>query len=189
MYHPLEKMAFHLNKLEFPSNKDACVKFGINWLSGSGERDFFNFVNVFSLSHYYLHLEKGQAFIWTNLNPLCITKDALFSWNWHSSFVEEDENVKIYDNDDGQRTNVWIFLIECRARITFIVIDMHIKTISRPKKLYGAETAPPGSKIPRSATAGELIIWSARHMLQKSTRTYWCHVTLHFFLNWTCIFR
>ena len=31
--------AFHLNKLEFPSPKDACVKFGWNWPSGSLEED------------------------------------------------------------------------------------------------------------------------------------------------------
>ena len=36
---------------------------------------------------------------------------AKFGWNWSSDYGEEDENVKLYDNnfdgdkDDGQRTN------------------------------------------------------------------------------------
>ena len=38
-----------------------CAKFGWNWPSGSGEEDFFNFVNIFSLFRNYLPLEKGGA--------------------------------------------------------------------------------------------------------------------------------
>ena len=38
-----------------------CAMFGWNWPSGSGEEDFFNFVNVFLLFHNYLPLEKGGA--------------------------------------------------------------------------------------------------------------------------------
>ena len=34
-----------------------CAK----WLSGSGEEDFLNFVNLFSLFLNYLPLEKGRA--------------------------------------------------------------------------------------------------------------------------------
>ena len=53
-----------------------CAKFGWNWLSGSGEEDFFNVVNVFSLFNNYLPLEKGGAL---HLNKLesPLTKDAL----------------------------------------------------------------------------------------------------------------
>ena len=36
-----------------------CAKFGWNWLSGSGEEDFLNFVNLFLLFLNYLPLEKG----------------------------------------------------------------------------------------------------------------------------------
>ena len=35
------------------------AKFGRNWLSGSGEEEFLNFVNVYSPFRYYLPLEKG----------------------------------------------------------------------------------------------------------------------------------
>ena len=48
-------------KLESLSSKDACAKIDWNWLSGSGEEDFFNFDNVFSLFRNYLPLEKGGA--------------------------------------------------------------------------------------------------------------------------------
>ena len=44
-----------------------CDKIGCNWPSSSGEEDFFNFVNVFSLFRNYLPLEKGGAL---NLNKL-----------------------------------------------------------------------------------------------------------------------
>ena len=68
-----------------------CAKFGWNWPSGSGEEEFFNFVNVFSLFHNHLPLE---PLIWTNLNPL------------HQSLVEIGPVVleksmkmwKVYDN-------------------------------------------------------------------------------------------
>ena len=38
-----------------------CAKFGWNWPSGSGEEDFLNFLNAFSLFRNYLPLEKGRA--------------------------------------------------------------------------------------------------------------------------------
>ena len=53
-----------------------CAKFDPNWHSGSGEEDFFNFVNVFLLFRNYLHLEKGVALHLGKFeSPL--TKDAL----------------------------------------------------------------------------------------------------------------
>ena len=57
--------------------KMLCAKFGWNWPSGSGENDFFNFVNVFSLCRNYLPWEKGGALHWHKLefpaprNALC----------------------------------------------------------------------------------------------------------------------
>ena len=38
-----------------------CAKFGLNWPSGSGEEDFLNFVNVFSLFRNYFPLRKGRS--------------------------------------------------------------------------------------------------------------------------------
>ena len=54
-----------------------CAKFGWNWLNGSGEEDFFNFVNVFSLFLNYLLLEKDGPL---HLNKLesPSPKDALY---------------------------------------------------------------------------------------------------------------
>ena len=49
-----------------------CAKFGWDWLSGSREEDFLNFVNVFSLFRNYLPLEKDGALHLNelaNLNP------------------------------------------------------------------------------------------------------------------------
>ena len=68
-----------------------CAKFGWNWLSGSGEEDFF----VSSMNFYYFVIisprKRAGLFIWTNLNPLyqrmlC----AKFGWNWPSGSREED---------------------------------------------------------------------------------------------------
>ena len=38
-----------------------CAKFGWNWPSGSGEEDFYIFVNIFSIFYIYLPLEKSGA--------------------------------------------------------------------------------------------------------------------------------
>ena len=48
----------NLNPLH-PRNHRA--KFGLNWPSGYGEKDFLNFVNVFLLFNNCLPKEKGQA--------------------------------------------------------------------------------------------------------------------------------
>ena len=72
-----------------------CAKFNWNWLSGSGEEDFFNFVNVFSLFCHYLPLEKGGALhlnkLKSNLNPLHPKMlFAKFGWNWLRGSGKED---------------------------------------------------------------------------------------------------
>ena len=70
-----------------------CATFGWNWLSGTGEEDFLNFVNVFSLFRNYLPLEKGRAI---HLNKLesPLPKDALYQvwlklaqWFWRRRFL------------------------------------------------------------------------------------------------------
>ena len=82
------------------------AKFGWNWLSGSGE-DFFNFVNVFSLSRNSLPLEKGGGLhLKKNLHSLhprmlC----AKLCWNWPSGFGGEDENVKSLQKERDRRTD------------------------------------------------------------------------------------
>ena len=58
--------------------KMLCAKFGYKWPSGSGEEDFFNFVNVFSLFRNYLN----------PLHPRMLC--AKSGWNWLSGFEEED---------------------------------------------------------------------------------------------------
>ena len=65
-----------------------CAKFDWNWPCGSGEADFFYFVNVFLLFRNYLPFKKEGPFIWTILNPLyqrmlC----AKFGWNSHDNLI------------------------------------------------------------------------------------------------------
>ena len=68
-----------------------CAKFGWNWLSGSGEEDFWISSMYF---RYFIIISPWRGvgpFIWTNLNSLhpgilC----AKFDWNWPSSSEEED---------------------------------------------------------------------------------------------------
>ena len=70
-----------------------CAKFGWKKLRGSGEKDFLNFVNVFSLFRNYLPFEKGLAL---HLNKLesPSTNNALWQvwlklalWFWRRGFV------------------------------------------------------------------------------------------------------
>ena len=51
-----------------------CAKFGWNWLSGSGEEDFFNFVNLCSLFLYYIPLKTDPSFeqTWIRFTRRCI---------------------------------------------------------------------------------------------------------------------
>ena len=60
-----------------------CAKFCWNWNTGSGEKDFLKFVNIFLQFLNYLPLEVSGALHWINLNPLhskmlC----AKFGWSW-----------------------------------------------------------------------------------------------------------
>ena len=89
-YLALEKGgALHLNTL-YP--RMLCAKFGWNWLSGSGEEEFFNFVDVFSLFRNYLPLEKGGGLYLDNLispspkDALCQDWLKLAQWFWRRRF-------------------------------------------------------------------------------------------------------
>ena len=63
-------------------------------------RRFLNFVNVFSLFHKYLPLEKGRALHLNKLeSPSLRVTCAKFGWNWTSGSGEEDENVKSLQTD------------------------------------------------------------------------------------------
>ena len=65
-----------------------CAKFGWNWPIGSGEEDFLNFVNLFSLFLNYLPLEKGGALHLNKLkspspkDALCQVWLNLAYWFW-----------------------------------------------------------------------------------------------------------
>ena len=52
-------LVLHLKKLKFPSPKDALCQGWLKLAQWFWRRRFLNFVNVFSLFHYYLPLEKG----------------------------------------------------------------------------------------------------------------------------------
>ena len=68
-----------------------CAKFGRN--SSSGEEDFLNFVNVFSLFRNYLLLEKEGALHLNKIEWSPLLKDDFcfkFGWNWPSGSGEED---------------------------------------------------------------------------------------------------
>ena len=109
-YLPLEKGgAHHLNKLESPSPKDAFCQVWLNWLSGSGEEDFFNFVNVFSLFRNYLPLKKGGAHHLNKLespspkDALCHVWLKLAQWFWRRWKCEKFTDGRT----DRQTTNDW----------------------------------------------------------------------------------
>ena len=76
-----------------------CAKFGWNRPSGSGEGDFFNLVNVFSLFCNYLPLESFQLRWANNLPPPPIFD--LGGIKIHTSISTKKDNKKIYN------TNIW----------------------------------------------------------------------------------
>ena len=75
-------------------------KFGSNWAKLFWRRRYLNIFNIILHFLYYLPLEKGGPFIWTNLNPLhprmlC----AKFGWNWPSGSGEKVENWRSLQTD------------------------------------------------------------------------------------------
>ena len=54
-------LVLHLKKLESPSPKEALCQVQLKLAQWFWRRRFFNFLNVFSLFHNYLPLEKGGA--------------------------------------------------------------------------------------------------------------------------------
>ena len=65
-----------------------CAMFGLNWPSGSGEKDFLNVFNIILLFCYYLPLENVVAFHLNKLespppkNALCQVWLKLAQWFW-----------------------------------------------------------------------------------------------------------
>ena len=96
-----------------------CAKVGWDWLRGSGEEDFLNFVNLFSLFLNYLPLEKGGGPSFEETRTPFTQGCFVPNWfkNWPSGSGEEDFlfrkyilwrgwNVKVYRKTDGP-TDRW----------------------------------------------------------------------------------
>ena len=86
-----------------------CTKFGWNWPSGSGEEDFFNFINLFLLFLNYLPLEKGGALYLNKLefpspkDTLCQVWLKLAQWFWRRRWKCEKFTDRQTDGQtDGQ---------------------------------------------------------------------------------------
>ena len=96
-YLPLEKgRALKLRNLNPLHPRMFCAKFGWNWSSGSGEEDFYIFVNIFYYFIFICPWKRAGPFIWTNLNPLYPRMPcAKFSWNWLSGSGEEDFEILV----------------------------------------------------------------------------------------------
>ena len=98
-------MVLYLKKLKSPSPKDALCQYCLKFAQWFWRRRFLNFVNVFSLFHNYLPLEKGGPFIWTKFNPLS-HKDALCQiwlklarWFWRRRFLNFVNVFSLFPNN------------------------------------------------------------------------------------------
>ena len=77
-YFPLEKgVVLHLNKLESPLPNDALCLVWLKLANWFLRRRFVNFVNIFSLFHSYLPLEKSVGLHLKKLESTSL-KDALY---------------------------------------------------------------------------------------------------------------
>ena len=87
-------LVLNLNKLEFPSPKDALCQDWLKLAQWFWRRGFFNFVNVFSLSQNYLPLEKDRALHLDKLespslkDALCQVWLKLAQWFWRRRFLK-----------------------------------------------------------------------------------------------------
>ena len=71
LFFPFERDgALHLNKLESPSPNDSLGEVWLKLPTGSGEDDFFKFVNGFLIFFNYLHVEINGVLYLKKLNTL-----------------------------------------------------------------------------------------------------------------------
>ena len=84
---------FIWRNLNPPHKRMLFAKIGWNWLNGS-EKEFFNFVNAFSLFYNYFPLEKGGALHLNKFespspkNALCQVCLKLAQWFWRIRFLK-----------------------------------------------------------------------------------------------------
>ena len=109
-YLPLERdVALHLNKLEFPSPKDALCQIQMFKLAQSFWRSFLNLVNVFSIllvSIWKIWIPFIQGCIVPSLveiDPVVLEKK-MKVWKVYDNNNDANDDDDD-DNDDGQRTN------------------------------------------------------------------------------------
>ena len=86
-------MVLQLNKLEFPSPKNALCQIWLKLGQWFWRRRFLNFVNIFSLFRYYLPLERGGGFHLNKFespspkDALCQVWLKLAQWFWRRRFL------------------------------------------------------------------------------------------------------
>ena len=109
-----KSVALHIKKLE-SSWRMLCSKFGWNWPRGSGEGDFYNFVNVFYLFGNYPPLEKDGA-LHLNKYESPSPKDALCQvwlklvwWFWRRRWKCEKFSTMTTDKTNWSEKLTWAF--------------------------------------------------------------------------------
>ena len=79
-----------------------CAKFSWNLPRGSGEEDFYIFVNIFSIMHNYLPFEKGGALQLKKLespspkDALCQVWLKLAQWFWRRRFLHFRKYILLF---------------------------------------------------------------------------------------------
>ena len=93
-----------MKKLESPSPKDALCQDWLKFAQWFWKREFFNFVNVFSLLCNYLPLENGRTFHLKKLESPS-PKDALWQvwlklvqWFWRRRFLNFVNVISLFHN-------------------------------------------------------------------------------------------
>ena len=109
-YFPVEKgVSLHLHKLGFPSSKDALCQVWLKLAQWIWRRRFFKFVNVFSIFHNYLPLEKGIALHLNKFespppkDALCRVWLKLAQWIWRRSRKLEMFTDRLTDRQTDDR--------------------------------------------------------------------------------------
>ena len=89
-----KRIVLHLNTLEFPSPKDAFLKFGWNWPNGSGEELFCISSMYFRFFIIISPLKRRGPFIWIHLTIFHPRMHcAKFGWNWLSGSWEVHQKL------------------------------------------------------------------------------------------------
>ena len=111
------EMVLHLNKLEFPSPRMRCAKFGLNWPSGFGEEDD----NVKSLRQRRKRQRLITDKFWSEKLTWAFSSGELKIYNMNFSYISKTPYCWVYNQSALKRIPIFSNLLDFQRVGTTII--------------------------------------------------------------------